>query len=296
MSELITFINGQMMPHGQAVAKLNDGQVSSAGGFYDAERTFDGRVFKLRAHLERLYGSLEYAKIDPGMSLEEMESVTLEVAEANRSFLKPNDDFILSQVVTSIADSDGGGKPRVNVVIFSELIDFASFARGYDIGLRLITPITYAVPARVSADGVTQNLQQTLSLNTDAEGNVTECQHANFMFVKDGRIKLPNRRNVLPGISMQTVLEMAESLGEPIDEDDYNSLDVYECDEAFVSSTRFCLLPVATFNGLTLGRGNLPGPITTRLLKAWADTVEADFVGRALSHLPPEDTQVISIE
>ena len=60
------------------------------------------------------------------------------------------------------------------------------------------------------------------------EGVLTECQGANFMLVDDGRIKLPDRSNVLHGISMETVLELAQTLDIPVDEGEYSTYDAYE--------------------------------------------------------------------
>ena len=107
------------------------------------------------------------------------------------------------------------------------------------------------------------------------------------MFVKGGRIKLPDRRNVLPGISMDTVLEIAAGESISVDEGEYTIRDVYECDEAFISSTRFCVMPVASLNGLQLG-GDPTRLVTTRLTSAWSKMVGVDLVEQALSHLAPE--------
>ena len=121
----------------------------------------------------------------------------------------------------------------------------------------------------------------------DAECNVTECHGGNFMFVRDGRIKLPNRRNVLAGVSMQTILELAGPMGIPVDEGDYTTTDVYMADEAFVSGTRFCLVPADRFNGLRLA-GELPGPVTRGLFSAWSDLVGLDIVQQALDNAPSD--------
>ena len=101
------------------------------------------------------------------------------------------------------------------------------------------------------------------------------------MFVREGKINLPNRDNVLPGVSMQTVLELAAEIGLVVEEGDYCVGDVYLAEEAFISSTRFCMLPVASINGLAIG-SQMPGAITRRLIQAWIDEVEFDFVAQAL--------------
>ncbi|MCH8205964.1 MAG: aminotransferase class IV [Chloroflexi bacterium] len=286
--DLISYFNGQFMPHGQATAALQTEDVQSAGGFYDTERTFNGQVFKLRQHLERLNNGLTAAEIDPGMTIDEMEETSLKVLEANREALGDGDEFVLTQVVSQVPAQSPNDEPTVNVVIHCQFLDFAGFARGYVKGVRVITPATYAVPKQSPQSTASEARQRVYLLMTSTEGSITECQGGNFMFVQDGRIKLPDRRNVLPGISMETVLELAEPLGIPVDEGDYPTHDVYVAEEAFVSSTRHCLVPVDTVNGLRLAN-ELPGPVTRAMLDAWRELVGMDFVQQALDHLPDED-------
>ena len=161
MSELIAYVNGRMMPRSEATAELGERRISSSGGFYDAERTFNGAIFKLRAHLERLYGSLNYANIDPGMGIEDMERATLDLLQANLALLDSGDEFTLSQIVSKFGDA-GNDRVPANVVIFCELLDFSAFASGYVDGVRVITPITYAVPRRPAGDGAQERAQSSL--------------------------------------------------------------------------------------------------------------------------------------
>ena len=90
---------------------------------------------------------------------------------------------------------------------------------------------------------------------------------------------------------METVLELADLEGIQVDEGDYCSFDAYGADEAFVTGTRYCLLPVATFNGVTVSE-EVPGPITRQILNAWTDTVRVDFVQQALQHSSEPATEV----
>ena len=286
--ELVMYVNGRFVSLSQGIAELQGTDVESSGGFYDSERTFDGQVFKLRQHLERLYRGLDYTNIDPGMTLDEMAATTMELLEANRPLLKQGGEFVLTQVVSVGSGPSPEVKSKVNVLIHCRPLDFASFARSYVLGVRVITPATYGVPQQTQQSTAREATQRVLPLMTSAEGGITECKGGNFMFVRDGRIKLPDRRNVLPGISMHTVLELAEVLEIPIDEDDYSTHDVYLAEEAFVSSTRNCIVPVDTLNGLRLSR-DLPGPTTRRLMDAWRELVGLDFVRQALDHLPPDD-------
>ncbi len=288
--ELLSYVNGDIVPHSQAVARLQRHGMRSSGGYYDAERTFNGQVFKLRQHLERMYDGLSFSQIDPGITIDELESTTQELLETNRSMLNPGEEFTITQVVSFDSSPPEGESPRADIVVYFQLMDFTTFAAGYVRGVRLVTPVTYDVPGGSAQGEAKMEGQQVLPLMTSRDGSITECQGANFMFVRDGRIKLPDRHNVLPGVSMQTVLELAESLSIEVDEDEYSTYDVYMADEAFVSSTRYCMLPVATINGYGLGEP-MPGPITLKLMAAWRNLVGMDFVRQALDHLPTSERE-----
>ena len=287
--ELVSYLNGRVVPLSQAVAELKGGGFESAGGFYDHERTFGGRLFKLREHLSRLYNGVTYSGIDPGLGIDELQAITEELVETNRARLSPGHEFLVTQIVSE-APQPHEGPPGANVVVYCQFLDVASFAADYVNGVRIVTPTTYPMPAR--QPGPLQ--PRVFPLMVDSEGSITECRGGNFMLVKDGRIKLPNRLNVLPGVSMATVLEIADSLGIEVDEDDYSTWDAYTADEAFVSSTRFCMVPVVDVNGLRIGE-DVPGPVTRTILDRWVELVEVDFVQQALGRLrtgpstPPEN-------
>jgi branched-chain amino acid aminotransferase len=298
-NERVIYVNGEMVPESKAVISVLDRGYRWGDGVYEVERTFAGKIFKLRAHLDRLYRSLRYTRIDAGMTVEEMERKTMEVVEANLHLLGPNDDFTVNQVV-----SRGLVEPELdqgaNVSIYCLPVHFKEYAKNYENGAKLVTPATRRTPpqslspkakitgkmnhtiAAFEAKGVDS---EALALMLDMEGNVAEASGANFLFISEGRVLIPNRRNVLPGITMETVLEIAENQGIPIQEGDYTPFDVYQSDEAFLVSTSYCLLPVASVNGWSIG-DEVPGPITRGILASWSDTMGVDIVGQALSHLP----------
>jgi branched-chain amino acid aminotransferase len=87
-------------------------------------------------------------------------------------------------------------------------------------------------------------------------------------------------------------MELAEELGIPCREADITAYDVYNAEEAFITSTSKCILPVGRLNGLRIGP-TLPGPVTKRLLETWSARVEVDIVEQALGHLTPEERQVL---
>jgi branched-chain amino acid aminotransferase len=119
------------------------------------------------------------------------------------------------------------------------------------------------------------------ALLLDLDGNVTETSGANFLMVEDGEIVSPTLRNILPGISRQTVREIAEELCIPFVERDFQVFNVINAQEAFTSSTPYCLMPVTKINGLPIGSGK-PGPIVAKLLEAWSKRVGLD-IGRQIA-------------
>ncbi len=280
--DFLTYINGRVMPHSQAVPVLQRINARSAGGYYDAARTFGGRPFKLRQHLERLFNGLAYSRIDTGLSIADLETISVGLVETNYPLVEGEGvELTVTQTVTISRPDSADDLPGVDVAIYCAPLDVSAFARSYVEGVRIYTPNTYPEPPGQAAGDGKSGVVQALPLMSNARGHITECRGANFMFVSEGRIKLPDRSNVLPGVSMQTVLEIAGSLGIGVDEGLYCQREVYDADEAFVSSTRYCLLPVATVNGYPLG-DSVPGAVTDGILARWKELVGVDFVRRAL--------------
>ena len=86
------------------------------------------------------------------------------------------------------------------------------------------------------------------------------------------------------GISRATVLELAAQLNIPLEVTDFQPYDIYTADEAFFTSTPYCIMPATKFNGLPVGDGQV-GPVTKRILQAWSQLVGVDIVAQAQSQL-----------
>src|SRR5262245_64798607 len=106
------------------------------------------------------------------------------------------------------------------------------------------------------------------ALLLDLAGNITETSGANFLIVERGVIVSPTLVNTLPGISRATVIELAGKLGIPFVERDFQVFNIINADEAFLSSTPYCLMPVTKINSIAIGAGT-PSPLYRRLLAAW---------------------------
>ena len=308
--EPVVFINGAFVPRSQAVISAFDQGFRWGDGVYDFARTFGGKVFKLREHLERLRWSLHYTRIDPGMSMEELERVTLELVDRNVALLENGDDVSVAHFISrGLLEPTRKARGKATVVINTDPLAFPVHVRHYTKGIRLVTPATRRTPpqclspkAKVSnkmnhhiALFEAQTMDaEALPLMLDLDGNITESHASNFLFLMQGRLCVPNRRNVLGGIGMETFLEMAKELGIETEEGDYTPFDVYKAEEAFLTGTSYCLAPVVSLNGLKIGKG-VPGPAFRKLIQVWSERVGVDILDQAMSRLPSEELDSLEV-
>ena len=303
--EPVVFVNGDLVPESKAVVSVFDRGFRWGDGVYEMSRTFGGRVFKLKEHLERLRWSLNYTRIDPGLSMEELERVTLELVDRNLGTGGPEvEDVGVTHIISrGPMDPTRKATSKPTVVIYTETLAFGMYARWYAQGVKMITPATRRTPpqslspkAKISnkmnhfvAQFEAQAIDpDALPLMLDYDGNVAESSGANFFFLAQGCIHVPNRRHVLGGISMDTVLEVAQEMGIEVREGDYTPFDVYKAEEAFLTSTPWSMAPVVSLNGLKIGQG-VPGPVFHQLIQAWSERVGIDIVDQAMAHLQPQE-------
>ena len=297
--ERTVYINGEMVPESEAKVSFRDQGFVTGDAVFDATRTFGGAIFKLKEHLDRLYDSLKYMRLDPGIPQQQMADLTMQVLAANRSLLGPDDDYWVIQRISRGVPT-GGGQYKPTVIIECNPLPFAARARYYRDGLSVVIPSIRRTPPecmspRVKVHNYINLLladQEVKAQNPDAfsilldiNGNVAEGLGSNFFIVKDRVVITPKEQYVLAGISRETVIELAQGLNVEIREADIDLYDVYTADEAFVTSTSFCLCSVSSINGSTIGDGDVPGPVTNRLQTAYSDLVGIDIVKQYLKRL-----------
>ena len=300
MTERVIYLNGDFVPESKARVSVLDWGFSGGDGVYEVTRTYNGRLFRLDYHMMRLFRSLAYTRIDPGLTPEQMTAISQETVDRNLGSRASDSDFALWQVISRGHRLQGADAPAT-VVMYCLDVGFADFAHAYLDGLKLVTPGVRRTPpqcadpkakltnrmnqlqARFEAQ---QSDPEALALMLDLDGNIAESSTANFFFVSGGTLYTARARNVLGGITRSTLLELAEKLGIEVQEGDYSPYDVYNADEAFLSGTSGTILPVRSLNGNPLpGAHTLPGTLTLRLMKAWNELVGLDFVAQALNHL-----------
>ena len=297
--ERVVYINGEIVPESEAKVSFRDQGFVTGDAVFDATRTFGGVIFKLKEHLGPV---VRFAKIyasGSGIPQHQMADLTMQVLKANQPLLGADDDYWVIQRI-SRGVPIGGGKYKPTVIIECNPLPFVARARYYRDGLSVVIPSIRRTPPecmspRVKVHNYINLLladQEVKAQNPDAfsilldiNGNISEGFGSNFFIVKNGVVVTPKEQYVLAGISRETVIELAQGLNIEVQEADVDLYDVYTADEAFVTSTSFCLCSVSSVNGSTIGDGGVPGPVTDRIQTAYSDLVGIDIVGQYLKRL-----------
>jgi branched-chain amino acid aminotransferase len=298
----VAWFNGRIVPEREVVLPFRDRGFKYGDAAFDMTRTFHGRPFRLKEHIDRFYRSLRYLRIDPGLSPAEMVAVSEEVLQRNRHFLTADTDYWLGQRVSRGVDAvgdEGWEHTGPNVIVECIPLPLKARARLFRDGIDIVVPPTRRVaPDMLSPRAKTHNYlnliladleakaqdKEAWSVLLDAQGHLAEGIGSNIFLVRDGAVLTPDERGVLPGVSRATVVELCGGLGIPCREADLDLYDAATAEEAFMTSTSLCLCPVRSIAGRPLP-APLPGPVTRRLTEAYARLVDCDFAAQYLKHL-----------
>jgi len=298
MAEYMAYFNGEWMPYSQVRIDPTDRGFLVGDVVFDVTRTFNGKSFKLKEHIDRLYRSLKFVRIDPGLSPEEMTEISVEALSRNESARYEVGDYTVWQFVTRGPGSwtHTAGPPTVCVHVSP--IGFSRFAKFYDGGAHGVVTRTRSYPVE-SLDPKVKHFSrmnfnmaeletadvdpEAWPILTDLDGNLTEGTGYNVFIVSDGVIRTPGDSGLLQGVSRGTIVDLAEQLDIPVVHEELQPYDLYTADEAFFSGTSPCVLPVTRADKREIGDGK-PGPITQQLLAAWSERVGVDIVGQAVRH------------
>jgi len=302
-NQRVAWFNGKFVRESEVVIPFRDQGFLRGDAVFDMTRSFNGKAFRIEEHVARLYRSLKYLDIEPGLSKAEMAAVSEEVLERNRHLLGPGEDYWLAQRISrgvSQVPGDNWGHYGPNVIVDCVPLPLRERAKHFRDGIDIVTPSLRRTPPDSLSPRAKMHQYLNLVLadrevkaqNADAwavlldvNGNLAEGQGSNIFLVRDGRLTTPRERFVLPGVSRQATIDLARQLGIPFAEQDLDLYDAYTADECFVTSTSLCICGVRSLNGRTFGAGRAPGPITQRLTDAYKEMVGCDFVAQYLARL-----------
>ena len=301
--EPLVYISGEMMPASEAGLKIYDAGIILGATVTDLIRTFKKQAYRLEDHAARFYRSCKYARIMPTITMEETMSISRRLISHNAEMIGRDGELALVWFITpgvystyaGQAGKLGEGEPTFCMHTFP--LQFHLWRAYYTEGAHVVTPSIRHIPPQCTdpkmkcrsrmhwwlADQETRLVDSNaVSLLLDLEGNVTETGGSNFLIVRQGRVFSPSPRNILPGISLQTIRELCAALSIPFVEQDFQVHDVINADEAFLATTPYCMAPATKINGVPIGDGGPMGPTFRKIVGGWGDRVGVDIVAQIM--------------
>jgi branched-subunit amino acid aminotransferase/4-amino-4-deoxychorismate lyase len=255
-------------------------------------RTFDGHVFRLDEHLRRLRRSLEIVGLDAESITSSVEGAITEFLKRNRGKIAVEDDWSIVAFVTP--GVSGSGRPTV--CVHGHPLPFHLWAAQFDAGVHVVVSDTRQVPTScwpaelkcrsrmhyyLADRAAAAQRPGARAILLDQDGFVAEASTANVLLYRDGEgLVSPPHDHILAGVSLGVVRELAGQIGVPFITRPLSVAELHAADEAMLTSTSICVLPIVECDGRAVGNGN-PGPIYRRLLTAWSELVGLDVAEQA---------------
>ena len=281
---LVAYVNGAFVPKEEAKISVYDHGYLYGDGIFEGIRAYNGRIFRLDRHLDRLYDSARYLMLEIPLSKPEMSAAIVETVR--RCGLR--DAYIRPVISRGVGDL--GLDPRKckvpTVVIIVDTIQLYP-KEAYERGLRAVTAAVRKVrPDAVSVQAKTLNYLNSILARLEAnragveealmlqgDGYVCECSADNIFLVRGGEVWTPPAHlGILQGVTREAVMELARRQGLPMLERVFTLYDVYTADECFLTGTGAEVGPVVEVDSRRIAAGT-PGPITQRLIAAFRDLV-----------------------
>lgn len=284
--DLLIYFNGKFVPKNEARTSIYDHGFLYGDGVFEGIRAYNGRIFRLDEHLDRMYDSAKAIALDIPLSKDEMKKAIIETLKKNRlkdAYIRP---------IVSRGDGDLGLDPRKcpkpNIFIITQEWG-AMYGDLYEKGLTAITVgirrnAPEAMPPNIKSLNYLNNILAKIEANIkggdeaiifDVHGNLSEGSGDNIFVVKNDRIITPPTLNNLRGITRAAAIELAVKEGIPVAEINMGFFDLYTADEVFVTGTAAEIAPVTKIDGRQIGDGK-PGKITRRLMAAFLDLTKRE--------------------
>lgn len=276
------YINGQIVPQEDAKISVFDHGLLYGDGVFEGIRAYNGKIFTLDEHLDRIYDSATAISLKIPITKAEM-------AEAIKQTMKANnltDSYIRLVVTRGIGklglDPNKCATPQI--IIITDTIELYSKAL-YERGLDIVTVTTIrnhfsALDPKIKSLNYLNNILakiesiqagagEALMLNKD--GYVAECAGDNIFIFKNNCLRTPpSSAGILVGITRNVVMKLATEMGVQVREELMTRYDLYIAEECFLTGTAAEIIPVVKIDGRTIGTGK-PGKITLDLLKRYRD-------------------------
>lgn len=295
--------NGEYIKESEARVSIFDSALQFGDTVFEMTRSFNKNQFKLQEHLDRLYASAKYFEIPLSIDIGDMYRYVMETIEKNSNNFSDDDEYrVLINITRGLLplyqnNIDIPNGINVIISVFPLRWTVRGMGKLFDTGINAVIPSQRTIPASLLEPKVKNrsrvhymmaNLEvakydgnNNWPLLLDPDGFIAEGPGYNFFIVKDNNVITPEPRNILRGISREYIKELLQSkyfIGTSMNfvEKNIEVYDVIFSDEAFVTATPFCVLPIVSINKIKIGDGYI-GRIYNRLLHAWSSNVSIDI-------------------
>ena len=272
--ENLVYIDGRFLPRSEAKISVYDHGLLYGDGVFEGIRAYNGLVFKLDEHIERLYHSAKSIELDIPMSQKDMKKTILETIRRNGL----RDAYVRVVVTRGVGDLglDPRKCPTPSVIIIADRITLwkekslkavtASTRRNALTALNpMIKSLNYLNNILAKLEANRANVSEAIMLNQ--QGLVCEGTGDNIFIVKDKVIATPPpSASILVGVTRNAVIELAAKEGLRVEQRDITVHELYNADEAFFTGTAAEVTPLVEVDGRRVGNGE-PGPITRKLME-----------------------------
>jgi len=284
-NELQVYIDGEYYPKSQAKISVYDHGFLYGDGVFEGIREYNGVVFKLKEHIDRLYRSAHAITLKIPLTKQEMIKAVVETLRKN----KLKDSYIRLVVSRGVGDLglDPRKCPKPTVIIITDSISIRS-GNAKETGVTTM----FSWVRRNPVDATTHEIKSLNYLNSvlakieanacgvdeaiclESSGCIAEGVGENVFIVKDGEILTPpTSTGALAGITAQVVTELCEKLGIKLTVANLTPFMLFTADEAFFTGTAMEVIPIREVNKRIIGSGK-PGSVTKKLITEFQKVIE----------------------
>jgi branched-chain amino acid aminotransferase len=287
------WMNGKIIDETEAKISVYDSALMYGDMVFEMTRSFEKKQFKLKEHIDRLYYGLKILRIPIDLSKSQMEKHCYETIEANENLFNEDDEHRLmidvSRGLLGIYHRIEGLHKGPNIIItdFPLRWTVSNMGHLFDTGINAVITSQRAIPQSLmdpkiknrsrlfylmaNIEASQMKGKDNWALLLDESGFISEGTGDNFFIIKDNKVISPEGHDILRGISREYVMkELCPQIGIECIEAKISAYDVYTADEAFMTGTPFCMLPVTKLNGLEIGDGKV-GNVFNRILNKWSE-------------------------
>jgi branched-subunit amino acid aminotransferase/4-amino-4-deoxychorismate lyase len=292
MAKLSVYFNGEWIPDSQLRIPVDDAGFLLGATVTERLRTFRGEVFRVDEHLRRLRRSLEIVGLDCHSIIDEVAAAIPGFLRRNGAQIETGDDWS----VIAFATPGAAGSNRPTVCVHGYPLAFKSWASLYGSGLPVVISSIRQVPPNclppelkcrsrmhfyLADREAAARKPGARAILLDQDGYVAEATTANIVAFRAGEgLISPPADHILYGVSLGVVEELAVKIGVPFVTRRLTVEEFCSANEALITSTSICALPIVECDGKPIGNG-CPGEVFARLLAAWNELVGIDVADQA---------------